>query len=114
MSNHYKKGRLVETNKLPRHNNTWYYHVGGPIYEYYSYDTLVGYILVNEFFHHVSLFVEWAHTEHYSVTTSKQCTTLKNELIARYGTRCKIVTMKQGMKWLNHLKENYFKALERN
>lgn len=102
MSNHYRYGRLVQTDILPHHNNTWYYKINEHLYEFYSYDTLVGFILYDS----SRMFVEWAHTEHYSVTTSKQCTILANELKKRYAfVHCK-VSREIGLKYLDDVKKS--------
>ena len=108
MSNHYRKGKLVETDILPRHANTYYYKINNNLYEFYSYDTLVGYIMLCNVdkYDFTTFFVEWAHTQHYSVTTSKQCTVLQNELKRMYGGRHKIVTIDQGFKELELLRKN--------
>lgn len=100
MSNHYSYGRLVQTDILPRHNNTWYYQVAEDVYEFYSYDTLVGYIDCGP----QKLFVEWAHTTHYSATTSKQCTILANELRRRFAFDHYIVKREIGHENLNRIK----------
>ena len=52
-----------------------YRDMGNGVYEVYSYRTLIGYIIPAE-----SAFIEWASIVHYSVTTSKQATTLYNQL----------------------------------
>lgn len=107
MKVHYKKGKLVETDILPRHANTYYYKINNNLYEFYSYHTLVGYIvLIANRKHPCPYFIEWAHTEHYSVTTSKQCTILANELAKKYNGLHKIVTREQGMKELDELIAN--------
>lgn len=105
MSNHYKNNRLVETDILPRHNNTWYYKINENLYEFYSYDTLVGYIFIMGDKPSLDVyFVEWAHTQHYSVTTSKQCTTLANELKRKYRAVHKIVGREEGKAYLGTFK----------
>lgn len=107
MSNHYSYGRLVQTDILPRHNNTWYYKLNENLYEFYSYDTLVGYIMIMGDKPSPDVyFVEWAHTQHYSVTTSKQCTTLANELKRKYRAVYMIVERKEGMRYLDTYKSS--------
>lgn len=103
----YKKDKLVETEYLPRHANTYYNKINNNLYEFYSYNTLVGYIaFMTNRPQPCPYFIEWAHTEHYSVTTSKQCTILANELSKKYNGLNKIVTREQGMKELDELIAN--------
>lgn len=107
MSNHYSYGRLVQTDILPRHSNTWYYKLNENLYEFYSYDTLVGYIfIIGDNYSPDVYFVEWAHTQHYSVTTSKQCTILANELKRKYRAVHKIVGREEGKAYLGTFKSS--------
>ena len=107
MKEHYKKGKLVETEFLPRHANTHYYKINNNLYEFYSWDTLVGYIVfIANRQYPCPYFVEWAHTEQYSRTTSKQCTILANELIKKYDGYYKVVTRDFGMKQLDEMVAN--------
>lgn len=63
-------------------------------------------MFVNDKYDYYPLFVEWAHTHHYSVTTSKQCTILANELKRKYGGKHEIVTREIGMNSLDMLKKS--------
>ena len=78
MSKHYHNGYLVSIdNILPRKNNMHYRDQQNGVYEVYSYYTLIGYIVPKE-----RKFLEWASIVHYSITTSKQATTLFYQLRA--------------------------------
>lgn len=81
---------------LNRHNNMHYEIAIGEskIVFIYSYQTRVGLLDGNR-----KMLIEWAHNEHYSVTTSKQMTILSNELkiVAPFYT-IKRVSLEEAMK----------------
>ena len=61
----------------PRKNNMHYRDLGNGVYEVYSYETLIGYVIPDD-----KEFIEWASIVHYSVTTSVQATVLFNKLVS--------------------------------
>lgn len=94
----YSKGLLVATELLPRKNNMHYQQYGDmPIYCIYSYNTAVGYYDGAN-----NVIVEWAKLTHYSVTTSKQMTTLCNYMEAHFHTRRMSVDLDNGITLLRN------------
>lgn len=78
MKKHYYYGYLVSIeNVLPKKNNMHYRDNGNGVYDVYSYNTLIGFVIPEE-----KRFIEWASIVHYSITTSKQATTLFYQLRA--------------------------------
>lgn len=63
MSSKYRYGRLVKNEFLPEHNNnTWYYSINSYLFEFYSYNTMVGFIDFED-----NVFYEWAN---YKIVTN--------------------------------------------
>ena len=57
--------------------NMHYRDLNNGVYEVYSYETLIGYVIPDD-----KEFIEWASIVHYSVTTSIQATVLFNKLVS--------------------------------
>lgn len=92
MTSKYRYGRLVKNEFLYEHNNTWYYPINSYLYEYYSNNTMIGFIDFKD-----NVFYEWAHDKQCSSTMLKHATTLSNELWANYKIVTNIVTRKKGL-----------------
>ena len=75
MKHYYNKQLVSIDDLLPKKNNMHYRDLDNGVYEVYSYETLIGYVIPDE-----SVFIEWASIVHYSVTTSIQATMLYNKL----------------------------------
>lgn len=88
----YRYGKLVKNEFLPEHNNTWYYPINSYLFEFYSYNTMVGFIDFKN-----KVFYEWAHSEKYSCTTSKQATILSRDLYNSHQIITIKITIKQGL-----------------
>lgn len=110
MSSKYRYGRIVKNEFLPEHNNTWYYPINSYLFEFYSYNTMVGFIDFED-----NVFYEWAHDINYSRTTSKQVDTLSSELWANYKIVTNIVTRKKGLAILKDKRnlKNFKKVLDK-
>lgn len=89
MKHYYNKQLVSVDDVLPKKNNMHYRDLDNGVYEVYSYETLIGYVIPDE-----SVFIEWASIVHYSVTTSKQATMLYNQL-CRMGVVSERVALDQ-------------------
>ena len=77
MKHYYNKQLVSIDDVLPKKNNMHYRDLNNGVYEVYSYETLIGYVIPED-----NTFIEWASIVHYSVTTSKQATALFNKLVS--------------------------------
>ena len=77
MKHYYNKQLVSVDDVLPKKNNMHYRDLDNGIYEVYSYETLIGYVIPE-----AKAFIEWASIVHYSVTTSVQATVLFNKLVS--------------------------------
>lgn len=75
MKHYYNKQLVSIDDLLPKKSNMHYRDLDNGVYEVYSYETLIGYVIPEE-----RAFIEWASIVHYSVTTSIQATVLFNKL----------------------------------
>ena len=77
MKHYYNKKLVSIDDVLPKKNNMHYRDLDNGVYEVYSYETLIGYVIPED-----NTFIEWASIVHYSVTTSIQATVLFNKLVS--------------------------------
>ena len=77
MKHYYNKQLVSIDDVLPKKNNMHYRDLDNGVYEVYSYETLIGYVIPDD-----KEFIEWASIVHYSVTTSVQTTVLFNKLVS--------------------------------
>lgn len=77
MKHYYNKQLVSIDDVLPKKNNMHYRDLDNGVYEVYSYETLIGYVIPDD-----KEFIEWASIVHYSVTTSIQATVLFNKLVS--------------------------------
>lgn len=77
MKHYYNKQLVSIDDVLPKKNNMHYRDLDNGVYEVYSYETLIGYVIPDD-----KEFIEWASIVHYSVTTTIQATVLFNKLVS--------------------------------
>lgn len=90
MKHYYNKQLVSIDDVLPKKNNMHYRDLDNGVYEVYSYETLIGYVIPDD-----KEFIEWASIVHYSVTTSVQATVLFNKLVSMGVVNKRVVMSKK-------------------